>query len=205
MEFLLTHPLHLFLLLVVLFISSNWWWAISLYTDAEKRRVRHKLLWSALALFTVGPVVSVVYESWTRRPQTSFSLTFTGAVAAGEKLEKIDRRTSWIVYIIAVVIIAFSVFRLIQSEQSDPLNLIIGGILGPLVVASYVFFGIRSRRRNQINPLDKPLWGMSITPEGNVDESLTRHKKTVVFLLLLIFLLPVFLALYIFIGSRIGY
>jgi hypothetical protein len=204
MSFLVTHPLYFFLTLVVLLITSNWWWAVSIYTDATKRGISHKLLWCTLTLFTVGPAASVFYNALTRRPHTSFSLTLTGAVA-GEKLEKIETRTAWIVYIIAGIIIAFSVFRLIQSERSDPLNLTIGGIIGPLVVASYVFFGTKSRRNSQLNPLDKPLWGMSITPEGNVDESLTRHKKAVVFLLLLIFSLPVFLVLYVFIASRIRY
>jgi hypothetical protein len=140
----------------------------------------------------------------TRRPQTSFSLTFTGAVV-GEKLEKIERRTSWIVYIIGGITIAFSVFRLIQSEQFDPMNLIIGGIIGPLVVAMYVFFGIKSRRDGRLNPLDTPLWGMSITPEGNVDESLTKHKDTVKLLILFILLLPIFLILYVFVSSKLDY
>lgn len=179
MTFLLTHPYYLIPLCVFVLICSNWWWAAFVYFDAKERGIRHKLFWALIALCTIGPAIVIVYKAWTKRPQTLLSATPLGVIA-GEKLEKTGTRGKTILIFLCLAWVGLAVFYVLRKGGNvDMINFSIYGIIAPLILAAYIFFALK--HPDTINPMDKPLWGMKVTPDGRtIDESLTKHKKAAV-------------------------
>ena len=202
MMFLITHPHYLLVLIPFILVISNWQWAALIYYDSKKRGIHNKWIWTLLTLFTPGPTIMTVYKAWTKRPQTALSLSPLGLVA-GERLEKMGVMGKTLLIVLFVGWIGLAVLSIMGEKNIDTMSLILYGILTPLVLIAYTLFSIRSKQK--MNPLDKPLWGMGVTPEGLIDESLTKHKRWVVILVSFILSIPILFIIYVFIAIKLGY
>ena len=149
------------------------------------------------------------YDAWTERPQTLLS-SIPMEMIIGKSATKTQRRIQSALMILFLIIPLFSLLKIFTSYQNlknalgdnNALNLILYGFILPTLIVVYLYFASKS---NTINPLDKPLWGMKLTPQGAVDVSLTKHKKAVIVLVCFILSLPFLFILYILISTKLGY
>jgi hypothetical protein len=205
--FLFSHPIRL--LFFVVLMLYNWWRPITVYRDATERKVRHKIFWSLFVFFTAGWGMPL-YDAWTELPQTFFSSVPIGMMDR-KPLSKTQQRIQLWLVIILLVLPALSFFSILREHatfkdilvSNNAIHLLLYAIVFPILIVLYLAFSYKSGGRR--NLLDKPLWGMKITPQGLVDESLTKHRKAVFLLICFILSLPILLVLYVIITSKFGY
>jgi hypothetical protein len=167
---------------LIAIIAHGWWWAVAVYLDAKNRNLKNKFGWAFLSLF-LNTWGAQLYTSFTKRPQTALSLSPLG-VFGGDRLEKFKSK-KWIFLIIVLLSLfwVYQLFNYIKGGQNianiADKNSGIEFLLAPILIVYLIF---SYYKRGKINPLDKPLWGMKMTSEGPVDESLTKHKKWVTIL-----------------------
>lgn len=169
-------------------VAKNWWWSVFLYHDATERKYNHRILWASAGLL-VGPFVIPVYNAVNQRPATLLTSDPVGVVA-GERLEKVGKKGRFILLGVFGLWFLFALLTLFKTDESiletlsgkNTLNNLIL-VVFPLIMFIYTLFS--PSKSGKLNSLDRPLWGMKKTPDGYVDESLTKHKKLVVFLLVL--------------------
>jgi hypothetical protein len=207
--FLFSHPIQLLLLFFVALLLYNWWWPIAVYRDATERKVRHKIFWSLFVFFTAGWGMPL-YDAWTERPQT-FSSSVPIGIMARKPLSQTQQRIQLWLVIILPVLSALSFFSVLRGHltfkdmlaSNNAMRFLLYTVIFPILIVLYLAFSYKSGGR--LNLLDKPLWGMKITPQGLVDESLTKHRKAVFLLICFILSLPILLVLYVIITSKFGY
>lgn len=194
MKTIIENPIYLLFLLPLLFIFANWWYIAFIYNDVRKRGIKNKMGWSILAFF-LGPWMLPIYNAKTLREQTSLTSSIAGVIS-GEKLERVSRKgklvwaSVFLILILISLIKPFSYSSFTDFMASKNADRYLYGILSLIVIFLYSITSVW--QKGKLNPLDKPLMGMRETPEGYlVDESLTKHKKVVIFLVVLIIAVPV--------------
>ncbi len=188
MDYFLNHPTIFFIVIILAIVGHNWWWAIFFYRDAKERKYKHEKLWAAVGLVG-GPWATPLYNAVNQRPTTLLSSDPT-EIIAGEHFEKTRKKGRYTLLVIFGLWFAFALNSLFSTSDSlqetllrpDSINILIFTLF-PLIMFIYTLFALANPTKS--NPLDRPLWGMKQTPEGNVDESITKHKGTVIFLAIL--------------------
>jgi|SRR3989344_283087 len=210
MDTLLEHPIYLIYILIPALLINNWWYIFFIYRDANNRNIKNKLWWCLLA-YLIGPWLLPIYDAKTERKQTAISSSPIGEIA-GANLEKFGKTGKIILAIISLVWLVTAVINLFRSYSNlsafsvspNALSFALFNLILPTILFLYSVLSIN--QRGKLNPLDRPLWGMKETPDGYlVDESLTKHKRVVKFLIWFIISLPVIAFLGSWIISKLGY
>ena len=173
--FLITFP--------IVLVINNWWYAVFINNEAKKRILKNKFLW-ILGALVLGQLILIIYNAKTQRLQTALTGSMTGAFA-GEKLQKTSPKKRIILILFFVVWLILSIISIFGSKNGlvsllndrNTVENILFAIFIPILMIVYIL--LTPKDKNKLNILDKPIFsGMEQTPEGLIDQSLTRYKKT---------------------------
>lgn len=194
----------LYILLIIFplsLIAYNWWYAVLISRETKRKNPLKRLIWIVAGLI-LGPRITTIYtakhNAETRQPQPA---SFIG-LTTGAKLQKNTRIFLLILFSVWLILNIISTLNNNASlkeflTKTGADQILFWRIVFPIIMIIYFLFS--PTKEKKLNPLDKPLWGMKETPEGNIDESLTKHKKTVKFLIwliVIIFILCILLIIY---------
>jgi len=185
------------ILVIILFIGiiiNNLWYVIFIYRDTKKRKIDNKPLWYLLALF-LGSWMIPIYNSQTTKPQTLLTASPADIIwedksAKTRKRSKIFLIIFFVICLLAYILQIMTNGKSFQETITTDEHVLINLLLLVMMICYFIF---APTKNGKLNPLDKPLWGMKQTTAGNIDESLTKHKKIVKFLIWFIVFIFIFL------------
>ncbi len=196
MLYLVDHPLYVLLIICAMLIINNWWWAVLLYYNTKRENLRYPVLWAFLALCTGGLITITVYKSIHKQSQLTWSPLLLGYIAREERKYGNKRRGYALMALSLLWIVDGIIYQFFLKGNHTfiVINFLISGLISIIIL----FVHIRSSFKNigNMNLLNKAIPELQTTPQEPIDDSLTKHKKTVIFLVCFILSLPILLILY---------